>query len=99
MEKITFSNLVKRREIIGEDVTLFRKVEDAHSIKSGIYLADDEESENLYENGEFVYLMDMACFNDILWNLSQQKQNYSLELAFDAFDFYLENDAFIDLEK
>ncbi|KKR49996.1 hypothetical protein A3A55_00500 [Candidatus Roizmanbacteria bacterium RIFCSPLOWO2_01_FULL_40_14] len=44
------------------------------------------------------YALNMAAAQDIVSNLKQQKQNITDDDLLNAFNFYMENDAFIDIK-
>ena len=62
---------------------------------------DDEIQENIisFDNAIFKYLVNIDVIYSVIDNLNQQQQNPSDEEYIFAFKHYIENDAFIDLER
>ncbi len=62
---------------------------------------DDEIQENVisFENIIFKYLVNIDVVYSIIDNINQQKRNPSVEEYIVGFKYYIENDAFIDLER
>jgi hypothetical protein len=61
------------------------------------YENDDDEPQYAKQNN-LKYVLNTQTFCDIIYNARLQKNQVSLEDLFRAFNFYYENDAFIDFE-
>lgn len=85
--------------------TLYMSSDEVWSLDSDCWLFDldeilepDEDDPQFAIENNLQCVLNIADIQDIVDNLKQQKIDYSAEELLEAFLFYFDNDAFIDIE-
>lgn len=94
MRKIEIDKLIEA--INRYDETLFITFKKGKLLSNSICFLNSEDE--IIEDKENV-VIGLYQLRDIIENLRLQKANFSLDEVIEALNFYLENDAFIEVEK
>lgn len=101
MIKINVLNLIKNYTKYFFNYNIYVQTDYVVNQEMMCLLVDDEIQENtiIFENVKYKYLVNIDVVYSTIDNLNQQKLNPSNEDYTNALKYYVENDAFIDLEQ
>ena len=93
MEKMTLRNIINNINKYNDAINIMLPRKDM-SLDSICMMIDNDDIED-----EINVAIGLYVLKDILDNLRQQRINFNDDQALEAIQFYLQNDAFIELKK